>query len=171
MQTKQGKVSMQGENTLKNLNMLQCCKIDRLVFQIAYLAGGGPLRLIGRDTNEWQILRGAAPHARHNTHGLFLSFRFLNLKQTSDLAGESPLRLTGRATKKWQASLGAAPHARLDTGCWFLDHDYKTPNISKNIFKDHCRLQNSNMNHGNVLSDCCVLVLVQVEGKVEAVGT
>jgi hypothetical protein len=30
---------------------------------------------------------------------------------------------------------------------------------------------NSNMNHGDVLSDFCVLVLVQLEGKVEAAGT
>jgi hypothetical protein len=31
--------------------------------------------------------------------------------------------------------------------------------------KDYCSLQNNNMNHGNVLLDCCVLVLVQLKGK------
>ena len=40
--------------------------------QTADLAGGGPLRLIGGATNEWQISRGAAPHARHDTRCRFL---------------------------------------------------------------------------------------------------
>ena len=40
--------------------------------QTADLAGGGPLRLIGGATNEWQISRGAAPHARQDTRCRFL---------------------------------------------------------------------------------------------------
>ena len=40
--------------------------------QTADLAGGSPLRLIGRATNEWQILRRAAPHARPDTRCYFL---------------------------------------------------------------------------------------------------
>jgi hypothetical protein len=69
--------------------------------------------------------------------------------------------------------LGALPGAGLHAlarhytccQCWFLDQDYKLPNVPKKISKDYCSLQNNNMNHGNVLLDCCVLVLVQLKGK------
>jgi hypothetical protein len=106
--------------------------------QTANLAGGGPLRLIGGATNEWQISRGAAPHARHDTRCLFLSGCCWNLNQTADIAGGGPLRSIGGATNKWQISRGAAPHARHDkwqilrgaapharhgTRCRFLDHN------------------------------------------------
>jgi hypothetical protein len=93
--------------------------------------------------------------------------------QTTGLTGGSPLRLICGATNEWQISLGAVPHARHNTSCWFLDHDCKLQNISKDISKDHCRLQTSNINHGDVLvlSDCSVLVFVQIEGKVKALGT
>ena len=96
--------------------------------QTADLAGGGPLRLIGGATNEWQISRGAAPHARHDTHWWFLSCCCWSLAQIADLAGGGPLRLICGATNEWQISRGAAPHARHDTRCRFLDHNC-TPHV------------------------------------------
>ena len=87
--------------------------------QTADLAGGGSLRLICRATNEWQILRRAAPHARPDTCCWPIDC-FRKLNQTADLAGGGPLRLIVRATNEWQILRSAAPHARTDTRRWFL---------------------------------------------------
>jgi hypothetical protein len=69
MQTKQGKVSKQVDNTWNNVNMSQCCKIDRHS-KPPTLQGEAPIRLICGATNEWQISRGGAPNARQYTRCL-----------------------------------------------------------------------------------------------------
>jgi hypothetical protein len=61
--------------------------------------------------------------------------------------------------------------ADLIGGSFFCLPKQPKQSNTKTKSKDYYRLRNSNMNHGNVLSDCCVLVLVQLEGKVKAVGT
>jgi hypothetical protein len=94
--------------------------------------------------------------------------------QTANLTGGSPLCLIGGATNELQISLGAAPQfiTILVAGFWIMITNCQTyPKINDYISKALCRLQKSNMVHSDVLSDCCVLGLVQLEGKVEAVGT
>jgi hypothetical protein len=69
--------------------------------QTANPAGRGPLRLIGGSTNEWQISRGAEPHARNDTRCWFLRccYWIMPVDQTADPAGRlgGPLCLIGGA--------------------------------------------------------------------------
>jgi hypothetical protein len=97
---------------------------NRQVFQTADTAGGSQLRLIGGATNEWQISRCSAPHARQYTRCWFLIFSCWNLNQTFSLTGGSPFCSISEAINVWQILQGAAPHARHYTRCWFLDHYY-----------------------------------------------
>jgi hypothetical protein len=63
---------------------------NRQMFHTADLVGGIPLRLIGVATNEWQILQGAAPHARHYTRFWFRSSSFGISTKPLILPGEAP---------------------------------------------------------------------------------
>ena len=105
------------------------------------------------------------------------NLRRLSLNQTADLAGGGPLRLIGGATNEWQASWVASTHAKIYTGCWFLDHGYNlqtAEHFQKYIQRS---LQLAKQQHESwqrtfgLSCPCLRLVLVQLEGKVEAVGT
>jgi hypothetical protein len=88
------------------------------------------------------------------------------LFQTANLEGGSPLRWICWATNELKISQGVAPHVRHYTCCWFLDHDYKMPkHIPTSLL-----IAKSNIDHGDVLLDSCVLVLFQFKGKVKAMG-
>jgi hypothetical protein len=85
--------------------------------------------------------------------------------------------LNGGATNEWQASRGASTHAKIYTGCWFLDHGYNLQTAEHFQIYIQRSLQIAKQQHESwqrtfgLSCPCLRLVLVQLEGKVEAVGT